>query len=741
MKKTIHNGTGMPSFKLLMLLSLSLSFKSLVLLSYPDSSDITFISDQKNIKQIKQRGIRTIDPDTTLDVDTHSAKNSIYCEEIEGCTSLTACNYNPQANKDDGSCVEPVPGCIECDGKGGYTFIDIIPEGGNEIPDCQEDEVLYQMALVKNTCANLDLCIPISTAPGYSMENIIGFDATLQYDTTKVYPTGYVTVYDGPVESQFTNYATNISKEKGLMNIAIFLNSYAPVGTSWNGTGNVFCVGFKKKEDYTFDNQSYFEIHQLIESYISGIRKTNKISKFYSNLKDTVFSGQLVFWKDSQPIRWDEDNPGKYAITNIYGTDSTCYPLSGKYNQPNVSGKFSFDIHTGQRIHIDRNIKGETPVMSVINGYDAFHVLQVVLNIQDWVPDVFQIIAMDVNMDGTVSSGDVSQINKRTVRIIDEFHQAWNYNDADEKTLDNPSKDWVFINQSFIDSLPAYSISSLYPDDDQSGFSKWRVPIVPHCLEIPSSNECELEDQVYTGILLGDIDGNYATRSIDGKLKSTGDLSDTVYLDQGKCIVTERYIDIPVFYQASGKNAALDFILKYDLDKIKYLETIEAVDNNLISLANTWGPDSTLYFTCLSSYSLPVNSQICKLRFEKTVSSISEVTNLFQPIEAYLNGNPVNLNIHKPGKYKNQNPDEEITNSGQNFYLNAYPNPTKNILHIELSDDSFIEVIDLAGKIVLKSYAISNKHNSIQLGFMPSGLYILKVKNNENLKYKKIIKL
>ena len=40
------------------------------------------------------------------------------CEEpvIEGCTTSTACNYNADANKDDGNCILP-QGCNEwCEG-------------------------------------------------------------------------------------------------------------------------------------------------------------------------------------------------------------------------------------------------------------------------------------------------------------------------------------------------------------------------------------------------------------------------------------------------------------------------------------------------------------------------------------------------------------------------------------------------------------------------------------------------
>ena len=38
-------------------------------------------------------------------------------EQIPGCTSITACNYNPMANFDNSSCLEPEENCSECDGE------------------------------------------------------------------------------------------------------------------------------------------------------------------------------------------------------------------------------------------------------------------------------------------------------------------------------------------------------------------------------------------------------------------------------------------------------------------------------------------------------------------------------------------------------------------------------------------------------------------------------------------------
>ncbi len=55
-------------------------------------------------------------------------------EEISGCTNPDACNYNELASIDDGSCLIPVPGCSFCSGD----MLMIEDNNGNGIPDCED---------------------------------------------------------------------------------------------------------------------------------------------------------------------------------------------------------------------------------------------------------------------------------------------------------------------------------------------------------------------------------------------------------------------------------------------------------------------------------------------------------------------------------------------------------------------------------------------------------------------------
>jgi hypothetical protein len=58
-------------------------------------------------------------------------------EEIAGCQSDTACNFNPAATDDDGSCIEPTPGCTQCNATN--DGLDLIDADGDGV--CDADEV------------------------------------------------------------------------------------------------------------------------------------------------------------------------------------------------------------------------------------------------------------------------------------------------------------------------------------------------------------------------------------------------------------------------------------------------------------------------------------------------------------------------------------------------------------------------------------------------------------------------
>lgn len=224
----------------------------------------------------------------------------------------------------------------------------------------------------------------------------------------------------------------------------------------------------------------------------------------------TLYNGTLVFWLDNSPIKYNAANPSQYLITNIYGADSNCVKTPAPAVQPNLTGQFSYNILNGSSVKIERDILPATNVQSVINNTDANLGHKVLVNDTSFIPSIFQIIALDANADGVISAGDISQINQRSVKTLTEFKQKWNYtiNGTSNGQL---SKDWLFVSATLLNS-PAYKKSLTYPANDGLGYSKYNVPIVPFCLQIPATGPI-------TGILLGDVNGNYATAANDGLVK------------------------------------------------------------------------------------------------------------------------------------------------------------------------------------------------------------------------------
>lgn len=73
-----------------------------------------------------------------IDSDADGICNAL---EVEGCTNVNACNYNPLATEEDGSCSEPSTYCYQCDGNGNTVLIDSDGDGicdGEEIMGCAD---------------------------------------------------------------------------------------------------------------------------------------------------------------------------------------------------------------------------------------------------------------------------------------------------------------------------------------------------------------------------------------------------------------------------------------------------------------------------------------------------------------------------------------------------------------------------------------------------------------------------
>ena len=580
----------------------------------------------------------------------------------------------------------------------------------------------YAVGSASAACSDGDFCVPVISTD--SVQNVIGYDLTMNYDITKVAPTGTITLGNDLINSSLIDFASNVDAINGQIAISIFLKGSAPANASFNGRGTIVCVGFTKLPAFNPIDTAEFSVSSLQESFFTGVTSQLVDAGSFSTFFDTTFTGSLRFWSDNSPIRYNSANPTEYLATNIYGNDNTCNNKSTSFIQPDLNGNFEYVIANSTHITIEKDIAGITDVQPVINGFDALQVRKVLVNDLSFIPNIYEILSMDVNLDGFVSAGDVSQINQRSVMIIQEFKQAWNYNSLGVSN-GQPSKDWTFVDSARINTNPAYAISTTYPGNDGVGFSKNNVPVVPFCLPVPAASvdACPvISNETYKAILIGDITGSYAITTPNNQFR-TG-VNGNVIIDLTAAKVENGSISVPVSFESTDKINAVDFAISFNNSDLVY-KNIEGVQAGLQALANYNYADNTLRFTsnCLADFN-PAKS-VVNVKFTQVGTEINKAD--FTSAVAYLNGEKVGVTI--------------IDGTSVNeIRTNLYPNPANDLMFVSVSEDAIVQIFDMSGKLVVNQLnVIANETNEISLTGISAGVYLVKVYNAEKSSFKKLV--
>lgn len=583
----------------------------------------------------------------------------------------------------------------------------------------------YRVATISDICSASLFCLPVLAVNPVS--NVIGYDAVMLYNKSKVRPTGVVTVSNSLINPSYVDVANSIDTANGSISISLYFNGAAPVNARFTGSGSVFCVEFVKTANFGSTDTATFSLPFIQESYFTGvISQLADIGK-YNAYQDNRFKSDLHFWLDNSPIRYDISNPSTYLITNIYGTNISCGAQSAISVQPDLGGSFDYSILNGSNISIQRDIAGTTSVQPVVNGFDAFLTRKVLVNDPSFTPSVYQMIGMDVNLDGVVSAGDLSQINQRAVLLISEFKQAWNYS-AIGISNGQLSKDWLFVDQTRVTTDLSYRISSSYPSDNGVGYSKSRVPVVPFCLPVPVSTTagCQIVSQEqYKGVLLGDVNGNFATIGSGGVLRTSQ--SEKVVFDLTKAIVANGYADVPVSLVSDENVNSLDFAMTLNNGNLTFKEILDNT-NYLNTLENVSADDNTLRFTSYSLQNYETAKSIVYVRFAMYTETLNETD--FASLESFVNGEKVNTEIRST---------RLAANKGENF-VSVYPNPTNGILNILVAEDARLQLIDLEGRVVFfEANVKADEKQEVNTANLTSGIYIIKIFNSNFVSMKKVV--
>lgn len=174
-------------------------------------------------------------------------------------------------------------------------------------------------------------------------------------------------------------------------------------------------------------------------------------------------------------------------------------------------------------------------------------------------------------------------------------------------------------------------------------------------------------------------------------------------------------------------------------------ELVDALASN--GLFQFYGEDETEYYGCyLTAYASQIegsyefadfNTDYTSVYEDETRVSIVEghftvtATATGYTVDAYLLG--ANLHCYHVTMIYTS----EGISTVNNVTVNVYPNPATDVLHVEANGINRIEVIDLAGRIVLSS---TQAQNTINISSLANGIYMLRTSTMEGVNVQKIVK-
>ncbi|MBX7052500.1 MAG: T9SS type A sorting domain-containing protein [Flavobacteriales bacterium] len=502
-------------------------------------------------------------------------------------------------------------------------------------------------------CDESAVCVPLTVSVTQPVDNVLGYDISLSYDADVLTPTGTIEVGGTLVNPATVDYTVNTSVP-GIISFSLFFDGSAGAGAEFNGFGELCCIQFLRTANFSPTDTTSIDILSVQESYISGVELATGTGGSIISSVDPIYEGTLLYWFNLTPISYDVQSPDEFDPTTIQGVENGEVVNTSDPAYPDLLGHFEHNLLHGDSLYINRDIDNNESIQHLINGADAFLLKSMFVN-NEFIPSYSQIACMDVNLDGTVSAGDLTQIMQRATHAIGEFQQAWNYDDQGNSN-GQPSKDWVFYSQFNTQLNPSYNASTSFPDVDGIGFDVNHLPEISFVLPSHVANfsydgsTCpDINTDNYIGMLLGDINGSFVNYSdvIIG--------NDSIIFDLGNMITTEisgnYYVEIPVsIHSTLSAKQAQDFRFKFNTEKMTFLSTsfiapdfygMDHYNNESEYLSVTGSVGS--YFQ-----NIPNNQTNMTLRFQLTSPCVEIQPTDFFNVEAYLDGYPVHSHFTNP---------------------------------------------------------------------------------------------
>jgi hypothetical protein len=585
----------------------------------------------------------------------------------------------------------------------------------------------YEVVSVSQTCELPTYCVPVAAALTNPVDDVKGYDVIMNYDATKVVPTGNVTVYSALVNPALIDVAT--SWTSGELTISLSFKGTAPASSEFNGTGNLFCAEFTRLAGLAAFDQSQVSVSFMQESYITGVQQKPVTANNIFSTTQQNYVANLQYGFDGSAISYDAASPNTYLVTNIFGATGTTINNPTTPVTPNVAGQFTHNLGNGTNVSIQRDINNLNTIQLIVNAADAIIAKTLLLNqyTSATAPSIYAMLSMDVNLDGVISSGDLTQMKQRTTLAIPEYQQAWNYNNQGVSN-GQPSKDWIFVDATRI-ATAAYQISSTFPANNLIGYSKGKVPVVPFELAANQTGysatnaTCPLVlTENYKGVMLGDADGSYSAYAADGILKTNE--SDYILVDLGNAIVEGTKVSVPVAFVSEEPVNAFDIALQVNENTLSY---VSMEDTQLGSESDAFynNNDKTFRYTALNMNDFSSNARVVYITFETADGKITE-KDLTAEL-GLLNGKQTEVRFVKS------------IQTGDNA-IDIYPNPSNGMFTVMSHVDGQVDIVDIAGKLVFPGAIVkANQVIEVNMPDLSAGVYFVRFYSNNALSTKRLV--
>ncbi|MFK7908666.1 MAG: T9SS type A sorting domain-containing protein, partial [Chitinophagales bacterium] len=548
--------------------------------------------------------------------------------------------------------------------------------------------------------ATYDICYTATNING-----VIGVDFDFSYpDELTPVTTNFITFKDKALEavsgdaSQIEVYSnTDVS---GQVSTSIYFDFSAPLNAEWTGGGEFVCFSFILSGEWNGTASTETIVtNNLVESYATGVGEKSVSD---ASIEIITMLGQIyVNGDETLPLVNGENFNGTTDITTADADCESDDRWTQTFNTEN-DGEFSIAAAGSENLRITRNTTEND--LSIIGGVDALRAVFIRLGLGD-APTLQELLAMDVNGDGFASAGDITNILRRAVGLIGDYPVQ----------AGEVASDWKFATAETTETLEA-------------GSYDWKtVPVLPQCIAVPADPCAQVYK--YDAILKGDILSSWAATSA---FKTAVDRSLVVDVENKSILELEETYRIPIYAKDSESFFTLDLDLPFDATKVSIEDVVLTEVGASYDIQYVWNTpeEGRLMMASYTIQEIDTDEPLFEIVVKENVTAED-----FGAGKSYFNG--VESGVEVTGTAVGI---EDILNGGRNLTAisSVQPNPASSFVTLayntELSGQLEVNVMDLAGRSVLKQNIGQQGRVALDLSVIQNGLYIVTLSEDGQLK-------